>query len=255
MRMSETYCLFVVLLLSCFVSAQQKQAPSATQGGIDPVPSMVQVAERPDAAKSAPDLKPDANGALSQEQIRVLVRRVADNDLANDKKQRDYTYIQQQDERKLDGHGKVKSTETKTYEILMLYGEQVERLIARDGKPLSDKDAAKEEQKIQKLLDKRRNESEDDRRKRLAKKEEEREKGRRFVREIADAYNFRLVGSELVEGRDTYVIDADPRPGYQPQMKEGSTRLRLSGSNWTPSSLTPFPLACFWRGCTRVPGC
>jgi hypothetical protein len=40
------------------------------------------------------------------------------------------------------------------------------------------------------------------------------------VKEIADAYNFRMVGEENLEGRETLVIDAEPRPGYEPHMKD-----------------------------------
>jgi hypothetical protein len=229
--MRKTHCFFILLLVSCFAFPQQETGTSVPQGNSALAPT-------PATPESSSELKPDARGLLSQEQIRVLIRKVADNDLENDKKQRDYTYIQHQEERHLDGKGRVKSTETKTYEILMLYGEQVERLIARDGKPLSEKDAAKEEQKIQKLVDKRRKESGEDRRKRLQKKEEEREKGRRFVLEIADAYNFRLAGSESVEGRDTYVIDGEPRPGYRPRMKEAKILPKFRFRVWIDEAET-----------------
>ncbi len=101
-----------------------------------------------------------------------------------------------------------------------LYGEQVERLIAKDDKPLSSKDAAREEERIEKLIDERKNESEDDRRKRLEKEEKDREQAREFVKEITDAYNFRFAGMERLEGREVYVIDADPRPGYEPRRRE-----------------------------------
>ena len=40
-------------------------------------------------------------------------------------------------------------------------GNRYESLIAKDDKPLSEKDAAKEEERIQKLIDKRKNESEE----------------------------------------------------------------------------------------------
>lgn len=166
------------------------------------------------------DLVPDSSGVLSQEQIRDLIRVVADKDLENDKKQRDYTYIEREEEHNLDGKGRVKSTEVRTSEVLMIYGEQVERLIAKNDKPLSDKDAAKQEEKIQKIIDKRNKESEADRRKRLAQEEKDREKGREFVKEVADAYNFHFVGIEQLDGRDTYVIDGDPRPEYQPHLKD-----------------------------------
>jgi len=167
-----------------------------------------------------PDLKPDANGNLSQEQMRQLFHVVADKDMENDKRLRDYTYIERDEEHKLDGKGQVRSTELKTYEVMELYGEQVQRLTAKNDKPLDSKDAAKEEEKIQKLLDKRKNESEDARRKREQKEEKDREEGRQFVREVADAYNFHLFGTETLGGRDAWVIDATPRPGYAPHMKD-----------------------------------
>jgi hypothetical protein len=167
-----------------------------------------------------PDLKPDANGNLSQEQMRQLFHVVADKDMENDKRLRDYTYIERDEEHKLDGKGQVRSTELKTYEVMELYGEQVQRLTAKNDKPLDSKDAAKEEEKIQKLLDKRKNESEDARRKREQKEEKDREEGRQFVREVADAYNFHLFGTETLGGRDAWVIDATPRPGYAPHLKD-----------------------------------
>ena len=158
--------------------------------------------------------------SLSQEQIQSMVRQAADKDLENFKKSRDYTYIQREEEHKLDGNGRTKSTETRTYEIMVLYDEPVRKLVAKDDKPLPDKDAQKEDEKIQKIIDKRKNESEGDRRKRLEKAEKEREKGREFVKEIADAYTFRWDGTEDLDGRETYVIDADPRPGYEPHTKD-----------------------------------
>ncbi len=157
---------------------------------------------------------------LSGEQIKVLIREVAEKDIDNDRKQRNYTYVQREVEQQLDGKGSVKSTETKTYEVMVLYDEQVKRLVAKNDQPLSAKDAAKEEQNIQKIIEKHKNEDDDDRRKRIAKQEKEREEGRQFVAEVADAYDFRMVGTENLQGRNAYVIDAEPRAGYEPRRKE-----------------------------------
>jgi hypothetical protein len=160
------------------------------------------------------------NKQLSQDQIRDLVREAAEKDIENDKKQRDYTYIQREEEHKLDGNGQLKSSESRTYEIMVLYEEQVRKLIARDDKPLSENDAKKEEEKVQKIIEKRKNESENDRKKRVEKQDKDREEGRQFVKEIADAYTFRFTGEEKLDGRDSFVIDGDPRPGYEPHMKD-----------------------------------
>jgi hypothetical protein len=173
-----------------------------------------------------------AAASLSEDQIRELIRQTSEKDMENDKRQRDYTYIQREEEHKLDGKGQVKDTETKTSEIMEIYGEQIERLIAKDDKPLSEKEAKKEEEKIQKVIDKRKNESETDRKKREEKEEKEREQGRQFVREVADAYNFKLVGIESLAGRDTYVIDGEPRPGYEPHSKEAKILPKFRFRAW-----------------------
>jgi hypothetical protein len=190
----------------------------------------------PPGAASLPDLRPDANGALSQEQMQQLFRVVADKDMENDKRLRDYTYIERDEEHKLDGKGAVKSTEAKTYEVMELYGEQVQRLIEKDDKPLAEKEAAKEEEKIQKIIDKRKNESEGDRKKREQKEEKDREDERKFVHDVADAYNFKLVGKELVGGREAWVIDGEPRPGFVPHMKQSSFLPKFHGRVWIDKS-------------------
>jgi hypothetical protein len=158
--------------------------------------------------------------SLSEDQIRALIRDASVKDIENDKRQRDYTYIEREEQHKLNGKGQTQSVESKTHEVMVLYNEPVERLIAKDDKPLSEKDAAKEDERIQKIVDKRKNESENDRKKRLEKEEKQREDDRQFVREVTDAYNFHLAGVELLDGRDTWVIDAEPRPGFEPHRKE-----------------------------------
>ena len=186
--------------------------------------------------RSSVDLTPDANGKLSQEQMQQLFRVVADKDMENDKRVRDYTYTERDVDHKLDGKGNTKSTEVKTYDVLEIYGEQVQRLIAKDDKPLDAKEAAKEDEKIQKVIDKRKNESDADREKREKKEEKEREDDRKFEGEVADAYNFTLVGTEHLDGRDAWVIDAEPRPGFEPHMKEAKFLSKFRGRVWIDKS-------------------
>ncbi len=182
--------------------------------------------------QAALNLTPDKTGALSQGQMQQLFRVVAEKDIENDKRLRDYTYIEHDEDHKLDGKGQVKSTEAKTYEVMEIYGEQVQRLIEKDDKALDAKSAAKEEERIQKIIDKRKSESEDVRRKREEKEEKDREENRKFVLEVANAYNFKLVGAELVGGREAWVIDGEPRPGFEPHMKEAKFLPKFHGRVW-----------------------
>lgn len=189
------------------------------------------VAQNRPAEPSSPETA-TKSPQLSQEEIRNLIRQVADKDIENDKKQREYTYIQREEEHRLDGKGQVKSSESKTLEIMVLYGEQVQRLIAKNDKPLSEKDARKEEERIRKLTDKRKHETDDQRRKRAESEEKDREDSRKFVREVTNAYDFRLAGVDYPDGRETYVIEAEPRPGFQAQLKEAKILPKFRFRAW-----------------------
>jgi hypothetical protein len=229
--------LAIAALLSCAcwtaVAQQDNTASnSAASSEESPVPQESAGPARAEATDTAPDLTPDANGKLSQEQMQKLLRVVADKDIANEKRLRDYTYIERDVQNNLDGKGQSKSTEIKTFEILDIYGEQVQRLIEKDDKPLDAKETASEEAKIQKIIDKRKNESEDDLRKRQERVEKQREESRKFVHDIADAYDFKLAGTEVVGGREAWVIDGEPRPGFEPQVKESKFLSKFRGRVW-----------------------
>ncbi len=192
-----------------------------------------QEAPSPKSAPAAPlKLEPDASGVVSQEQFRELLRYAQDREVENEKHLRDYTYIEREEEHKLDSDGHVKKVETRTREVLEVYGEPVERLIAKDDKPLSPEETKKEEERITKITDKRKNESDSDRHKRLEKEEKERQEDRKFVLEIADAFTFHLVGSETMDGRDTWVIEAEPRAAYQPRERSTKILSKFKGRIW-----------------------
>jgi len=112
--------------------------------------------------------------SLSEDQLRDLIHQVADADLKNDQKQRDYTYTEREEMHTLDRKGRVKSTESKTYEVMELYGSQVRRLVAKDDKALSGEAASKEEERIKMVVARRAGEDERERQKREAKAEKER---------------------------------------------------------------------------------
>jgi len=225
-------CLLFVGWVAAIAQEQQPSSPSAAPASLDKTSKEPALDEKDPTPSPTVDLTPDANGNLSQEQMQALFRVVADKDLENDKRLRNYTYVEHDVHTHLDGKGNVKSKEVKTYDVLEIYGEQVQKLIEKDDKPLDAKEAAKEDDKLQKIIDKRKNESDEDRRKREQKEEKERDDERKYVRDVADAYNFKLVGSETLEGRDTWVIDGDPRPGFVPHAKDGKYLSYFRGRVW-----------------------
>jgi hypothetical protein len=167
----------VILPVSC---ALGQASPSASS------PTSTLPSTSASAVTKPVDLKPDSTGAVPPEQIRELLRRAEEKDLENDKQQRDYTYIERVEQHKLDGRGGVKQVESRTSEVLEIYGDPVTRLTAKDDKLLPPDEAKKEEEKIQKIIDKRKNESEDDRRKRLTREGYKDYGGRRRESQVVD---------------------------------------------------------------------
>ncbi len=220
----------ILYLLLCLPAFAQQDAPATPSDHANP--SEEPAAPPPAGMASRPDLTPDAEGRLSQGQMRQLTSVVAQNYRDNFKKQHDYTYIESDVEKTLGGDHQPKSTEAKTYEIIEIYGEQVRRLIERDHKPLDAKEAAKEEERIQKIIDKRKNESDGERKKREETEARRREESRKFVSAVADTYDFKLLGSEFVGERESLVIQGEPRPGFEPHDKDSKFLAKFHGRLW-----------------------
>jgi hypothetical protein len=173
-----------------------------------------------------------ADGGTSADPVREIVRQSAVVDERNFRLARNYTFNQQIHETLLDARGGQKSAKAETYDITFLFGVPYRRLIAKDGQPLSPADARKQEEKLAKTFAARQRESGADKQKHMAQYEKARERSRAFLREVPDAFNFRLLGEETVQGRPAYVIEALPRPGYRPHEADARIFPKLRGKLW-----------------------
>ena len=72
-------------------------------------------------------------------------------------------------------------------------------------------------------------ETEQQRAERLRKEAEETAS---LVREIPKAFDFQLIGEELVGGRQAYILQASPHPGYRAQGTYGKMFSKLEGRLW-----------------------
>jgi hypothetical protein len=163
---------------------------------------------------------------------REIIRRSAEVDNRNWEKARNYTCQEREVEKKLDKNGAVKSAEIRTNDITFYYGLEYSRLIQKNDRPLTDKERKKEEEKLNKFMEKYKNENEGDRQKRLAKQEKERREGRAFLQDVVNAYDFRLLGEENVGGLDAYVIEATPRKGFHPTQPHADILSKVKGKLW-----------------------
>src|SRR6266567_2507439 len=158
-----------------------------------------------------------------------IVQRSLDVDQQDFKLARDYTYQERGVLRLIDKKGEPKHQEIYTNDVTILYGQPYSRRILKDDKPLSPSEEKKEQEKLDKFVGKYRNESEQDRARRLAQKEKGRQEGRAFVHEIIKAYTFTNAGEEAVDGRETFVIVADPRNDFRPAQPHADVLRKLRG--------------------------
>ena len=162
----------------------------------------------------------------------AIIRKSVEIDHQNWRSARDYVFVQSQELRTYDKRGKVTKTESSTADVLIIDGTSYERKIAKDGKPLSDKEMRAEQAKFDKERSKRLNENEAQRSKRQKQEEESRAKGRAFLLEIPEAFLFKLAGEETIDGVPVWVLDAEPRPGYRPKAPRAGMLAKFKGRLW-----------------------
>ncbi len=179
---------------------------------------------------------------------REIVRRALLVDTRNREVERSYTYLQRDEERKLDGAGAVKHRESTTWEVIPLKGSQFRRMVQRNDQPLSPKEEQqqealrqKREANRQKTAERRAAETPQERQKRLDARERNRRQQQKEIDQIVEGFDLRLVGEEQVDGAPVWVIDGSPRKGYPFKAGEMTRvlsrvkgRIRVAQSDYHP---------------------
>src|SRR5579863_420371 len=99
-----------------------------------------------------------ASAAFAQD-ANEIIRRATDRDFTNFESRKNYTYQERTEVREYNTKGKLTKTDVQTVEILILEGQPYEKLIARNDTPLSEKDAQKEQKKLDQEVEKRKHQS------------------------------------------------------------------------------------------------
>jgi hypothetical protein len=136
----------------------------------------------------------------------------------------EYTYLERDEDRRLDSQGLVKSDDARVIQMTVVNGARFEQLMEHNGQPPS----AEEERRSAEDLNRLRHETPEERNVRLGKEQED----GAFLRDVLAAFDFQLVGEETVEGRPAYVLQATPHPGYHAQGKYGKMFSKVAGRLW-----------------------
>ena len=135
-----------------------------------------------------------------------------------------YTYVKRDEDRRRDTLGQLKSENVDVTRMIVVNGARFEQLMERNGQLPS----AREQKKSDDDMDKLKHETPDEQTARLRKDQE----NRAFLRDVLEAFDFRLIDEEIVAGRPAYVLQATPHPGYHAHGKYGKMFSRVEGKLW-----------------------
>jgi hypothetical protein len=166
--------------------------------------------------------------------LKALFKEVDDNQKAIDKIKENYAGTRAEEETEYDKTGKVTKHEQKEYSFFYLDGDEVSTLTKKDGKPLSEDEQKKENEKTQKAIE----DIQKNKVKKDAKEEKQKEEGKEkddddvgieiFIR----ACQFVNPRRERFRGQDVLVFDFEPNPEFKPHKLAEKVVHELAGVIW-----------------------
>jgi hypothetical protein len=119
----------------------------------------------------------------------------------------EYQYAMWRQVRRFGGDGSVRNESIRTYEVVPVDGVPFRRLLTRNGEPLSESERAAELEREKSFIEELRNpEAEED----------DDDDGISFSADLVSRYQFRLEGTEEVNGRPSYHVSFQPKSGSLP---------------------------------------
>lgn len=135
-----------------------------------------------------------------------------------------YTYVERDEDQRLDSLGHVKSENVDVTKTIVVNGAPFAQLVEHNGRPPSAEEQSRSSEKLYNLE----HETPQERIIRLGKDEE----SKSFLRDVVEAFDFQLVGEGLAAGRPAYVLRVTPHPGYQAHGKYGKIFSKVEGKLW-----------------------
>lgn len=176
-----------------------------------------------------------AGMAVLAQDPRAILEKSLQRDQRDDELARQYAYLETSAEQEWNGGQRTK-LKTETHEIMSLYGQPYRRLVAKDGKPLTEAEAKKEQEKIDKLAAERAKETPAQTERRLAKYADDRRRQRAFLQAIPRAFHLQMGGETAVAGRTAWIIDATPDPSFRPKDQRERILTKFKGRFYVSKS-------------------
>jgi hypothetical protein len=161
--------------------------------------------------------------------IPALLGQVNKNQKALEETRKDYTCHLTTEEEESDPDGKTKTTSE--YEVFHVAGEEVRRLLAKDGKVLEVNDQKKEQERFNKEFDKlSKKQAELDADPKKQKQQEEKDEA--VPSKLLRAWKFSNVRRERFRGHEVIAVDFGPNPEYKPKGLAETFAHNMAGVMW-----------------------
>ncbi|HUD98509.1 MAG TPA: hypothetical protein VMR62_02975 [Bryobacteraceae bacterium] len=190
--------------------------------------------------------------------LKALFKKIDENQKTIRKITENYAGTRTEEETELDGSGKVKKVETNRYTFFYLDGNEVSTLVQKDGKPLSEEEQKKENEKTKKRIEELQRHAA----KKEAKQEKDEEQGKEEKNEgdpgievFLRACRFVNPRRERFRGQDMLVFDFEPNPEFKPHKLEESVAQKLAGVVWIDEkALSVARLEAYFVGDMKIGG-
>src|SRR6266436_2910873 len=164
--------------------------------------------------------------------LKALFKEIDDNQKTIDKLKENYAGSQSEEETEFEGDGKVKKHEVSEYTFFYLNGSEITTLVKKDGKPLSDAEQKKENEKTQKRIEEHQKREAKKEAKEEKAKEEGKEKDEPGIEIFLRACQFVNPRRERFRGQDVLVFDFEPNPEFKPNKLAEKVVQKLAGVVW-----------------------
>src|SRR5262245_1679861 len=165
-----------------------------------------------------------------------LLKQVADNQNAIDELLEKYAYNVVITSRQFDKNGTLKEKESEKFENSFYRGRRIRRLVAKNDKPLSDEEQAKEDKKVEKRIKDIEKQEIEKEKKAEQGKEPPDEDRRMTIAEVLRASNLTNPRRERYRQRDCVVFDFEPNPNYKPKKDIEKIMQKLTGAIWVDAA-------------------
>jgi hypothetical protein len=156
--------------------------------------------------------------------------------------QASYMFRETRREQKLDKKGRVAEETVEVYENYpALPGEERwERLIEKNGRPVSAEDLEKQDrerrEKAEEVAERLASQTAQDRTRQKQEWEKRRRERDKLIDDIWLVFDIRMLGRERIDGHDTIAISLTPRPDAKPRTREGGIMGHFTVRAWVSES-------------------